>query len=175
MSLSFALEHLSDIPISPSTKVFRCKPHINLNCVGVMQGVNAYFPNIIAPLVFHIFDIQDFDVLIGYPLERLLDEPTGNLDVKLGRTQVSLPIIRAKNTFGEPPVRAEEIQEVVDVSPFEPPESSLDCDAKHFIEEEDDFEETIELPKEELPPPPPPIELKKLPAGLRYAFLHGNS
>ena len=59
------------------------------------------------------------------------------------------------------------------VSPFESPKSSLEKDVKLFIEEEDDLAETIDLPQEEVPTWPP-VELKPLPAGLRYAFLNGD-
>jgi hypothetical protein len=39
-------------------------------------------------LDFHVFAIQDFDVLIGHPLEKLFVDPPkiGELDVKLGET-----------------------------------------------------------------------------------------
>ena len=40
-------------------------------------------------------------------------------------------------------------KEVILVSPFESPESSLEKDAKLFIEEEDDLGETIDLPLKE--------------------------
>jgi hypothetical protein len=56
---------------------------------------------------------------------------------------------------------------------FESPESSLEKDAKLFIEEEDDLGETIDLPSKEVPAPPP-VELKPLSAGVRYAFLNGD-
>ena len=59
------------------------------------------------------------------------------------------------------------------VSPFEFLESSLKKDAKLFIEEEDDLGETIDLPQEEVLARPL-VELKPLPAGLRYAFLNGD-
>ena len=42
-------------------------------------------------------------------------------------------------------------KEVMSVSPFKSPESSLEKDAKLFIEEEDDLGETIDLPQEEAP------------------------
>ena len=38
-------------------------------------------------------------------------------------------------------------KEVMSVSPFESPQSSLDKDAKLFIEEEDDLGKTIHLPQ----------------------------
>jgi hypothetical protein len=64
-------------------------------------------------------------------------------------------------------------EEVMSVMPFETPETSLENDSNFFIEEEDDIGEILKLPKEEVPTPPP-VELKTLPEGLRYAFLHGD-
>jgi len=64
-------------------------------------------------------------------------------------------------------------KEVMSVSPFESPESSLEKHAKPFIEEEDDLGETIDL-YQEVAPTRPLVELKPLPAGLRYAFLNGD-
>ena len=59
------------------------------------------------------------------------------------------------------------------VLPFDSLESSLEKNAKLFIEEEDDLGETINLPQEEAPAWPL-IELKPLPTSLWYAFLNGN-
>jgi hypothetical protein len=64
-------------------------------------------------------------------------------------------------------------KEVMSVLPFDSPKLSLEKDAKLFLEEEDDLGETINLPTEEVPAQPP-VELKPLPASLRYAFLNGN-
>lgn len=57
MSSSFALTYMSDIPLAPSNKTFRYKPRVNLECVGVLQGIHVHFPKVITPLNFHIFDI----------------------------------------------------------------------------------------------------------------------
>ena len=59
------------------------------------------------------------------------------------------------------------------VLPFDSLESSLEKDAKLFVEEEDDLGETFDLPQEEAPASPL-VELKHLPAGLCYAFLNGD-
>ena len=48
--------------------------------------------------------------------------------------------------MAEPLPYSKPSKEVMSVSPFESPESSLEKDAKLFIQEEDDLEETIELP-----------------------------
>jgi hypothetical protein len=64
-------------------------------------------------------------------------------------------------------------KEVMSVSPFESLESSLEQDAKLFVEEEEDLGETIDLPQEEALTRPS-IELKPLLASLYYAFLNGD-
>jgi hypothetical protein len=59
------------------------------------------------------------------------------------------------------------------VTPFDSPESSLEKDTRFFIEDKDDLGETIDLPKEKVSTWPL-VELRPLPAGLRYAFLNGD-
>ena len=60
------------------------------------------------------------------------------------------------------------------VSPFESPNTALEKDGKLFIKEKNDLDETLNLPKEDVPARPL-VELKPLPAGLRYAFLNGDT
>jgi hypothetical protein len=59
------------------------------------------------------------------------------------------------------------------VLPFDFPELSLERDVKLFVEQEDLLGETIDLPQEEVPARLP-VELKPLPAVLRYAFVNGD-
>jgi len=100
--------------------------------------------------------------------------PLGTLDVTLGGKDISLPILRSKDSMTEPTSQEEIIDGVIAILPLETLESSLDNDAELFTEEEDDHDETIELPTHEQPPRQP-IELKPLPSRLRYAFLNDNS
>ena len=90
--------------------------------------------------------------MIGHPLERLLVEPPslGKLDIKLGKDNFSIHITRAKNSVAESLPHLDLPKEVMSVLPFDSPESSLEKDAKLFIEEEDDLGETIDLPIEEV-------------------------
>ena len=62
--------------------------------------------------------------------------------------------------------------EVKGILPFDSLESLLERDVEKFIEEVDDSTEPIDI--SEFESPKPPIELKPLPAGLRYTFLHGD-
>ena len=68
---------------------------------------------------------------------------------------------------------SEPIMEVTRILPFDSPKSLLEKDAEKFIEEEDSPTEPIDISEFETPHRPT-IELKPLPAGLHYAFLHGD-
>ena len=91
--------------------------------------------------------------MIGHPLEKLSVEPPslGALDVKLGRDTFTIPITRAKNSVVESLPYLDLPREVMSVLPFDSPESSLERDAKLFVEEEGNLGETIDLPQEEPP------------------------
>jgi hypothetical protein len=71
----------------------------------------------------------------------------------------------------EPKPKQDLIEEALMASLEEMAQPSFDVE--HFIEEEDEFAEPIELDQNEKPPPPS-IELKPLPPGLKCVFLHNN-
>ena len=116
-----------------------------------MYNLSVHHNNVEMVLDFHVFDIIDFDIMIGHPLEKLfLDPPkTRDLDVKLGRDTFTIPITRAKNLVAESLPHLDLPMEVMSVLPFYSPKSSLEKDVKLFIEEEDDSGETIDIPQEE--------------------------
>ena len=63
---------------------------------------------------FYIFDIMEFDLLIGQPIERLIQEgQTKNLKISLGKNfKLSLPITRSLNTETEPSPEQDPMEEV---------------------------------------------------------------
>ncbi len=124
---------------------------------------------------FHVFEIQDVDILIGLPIEQLLINTSrlGSLKITLGENEFSIPFSRARITLTDPLPEIESAEEVTAVSPHESPEALLEDEDPDFIKEEADPGETLDLPIME-PPPRPPLELKPLPPGLRYAFLHND-
>jgi len=174
VSSGFALTHLGDKTLAPTNLSFRHGPRSIKKGQGVVYNVNIQHEDVDLTLDFHIFDGIGFDVLIGHPLETFFYDAsnTGELDVKIGRNKFSIPFSQARNSIAEPPCSSMP-DEVMSVMPFETPEMSLENDSNFFIEEEDDIGEILKLPKEEVPSPPP-VELKTLPEGLRYAFLHGD-
>ena len=153
MDASFASTYLGNEPLTPTNKTFRIAPRSRLEGLGILHNVSLCHGNVEIILDFHVFDIQDFDIMLGHPLEKLLIEPlkTGELDLKLGRDTFTIPITRAKNSVADTLPHHELPKEVMSVSPFKSPESSLEKDAKLFIKEEDDLGKTIDLPQEEAP------------------------
>ena len=149
MSKSFALTCLGEEPHAPIVKSFRITPQSNLKGLEILHNITLYHGNVEMALDFHVFDIQDFNIMIGHPIEKLfLDPPKiGDLDVKLGRDTFTIPITRSKNSMAESLPHLNLPKEVMSVLPFDSPESSLEKDAKLFVEEEDDLGETIDLPQ----------------------------
>ena len=77
-----------------------------------------------------MFDVQDFDLLIGHPIEKLIaDAPTQNkLEVHLGKKTISVQIARATNSMIEPSLDSEPIKEVKGILLVDSPESLLKKD-----------------------------------------------
>jgi hypothetical protein len=151
MTKSFARTYLGNEQIAPTTKTFRVRSCEKLECLGHLHDVSVYYDNVVMGLDFYVFDVLDFDILIGHPLEKLFADlsKTGELDIKLGMESFSIQVTRAKNSVAEPPPDFTMPMEVMSVAPFESPELSLEKDVESFIEEKDYSGETIELPKEE--------------------------
>jgi hypothetical protein len=176
MSASFALSHLSDNPLLPTSRSLWSGSRSTMEGIGILHVIPVWYDKTELALDFHIFKVQYFDVLIGHPIEKMFQNisPLGTLDVTLGGKDISMPILWSKDSMTEPTPQDETVDEVEAVLPVETPESSLENDAELFTDVEDDHDETFELPTHEQPPHRP-IELKPLPSGLRYAFLNDNT
>jgi hypothetical protein len=127
----------------PTKKTLRNASGPILEGVGIIHDVLLRHDDFEVALDFHVFD-----VLLGHPFKKLFQEAPilGTLDVKLGRETFSIPLYQTKNSPTEFLPQSDLIEEVIAISPFEPSKSSLEKDAKLFIEEEDDLEETLDLP-----------------------------
>ena len=127
-------------------------------------------------LSLYIFDIIEFDQLIGQPIERLIQEgQTGKLNIRLGKNfKLSIPITHSLNTETKPIPEEDLMEEVKAASLDDLIEPNLKDDAQFFIEEEDENPIDPEPLNELLEPPKPSIELKPLPSGLIYVFLNND-
>jgi hypothetical protein len=68
-NLAYTLEYLRS-----------CSSGHILECQGVVSVVTLTIDKIEVNLDFHIFDILDSDLLLGYLLEKLLEASQGSLD-----------------------------------------------------------------------------------------------
>jgi hypothetical protein len=104
MSLVFAHDLSKDMPLASTTKLLKSLsghivPSLRILCVLpiLVNGTKVQ-------LNFYIFDVIEFDLLIGQPIERLIYEgKKGKLNIKLGKNfELSVPITHSLNAKIEP-------------------------------------------------------------------------
>ena len=127
-------------------------------------------------LDFHIFDIPEGVefLLVGRPIEPLVNpnRDRAMLEVKVGREIISVSLVRSCNTIAEARPEQDPLEEAVCTIQEGLTQPSLDDVATHFtLELESDSQSKLDG-EEPLQPTLP--ELKPLPPGLKYAFLHNN-
>ena len=90
------------IPCS-NKQIFLNNPRSILKRHGILHNTTIHHDDAIMALDFHVFDIQDFGILIGHLLEKLFigASKTRDLSIKLGRDTFSIPITRAKNSVAK--------------------------------------------------------------------------
>uniref|UniRef100_A0A0E0JZE8 Uncharacterized protein n=1 Tax=Oryza punctata TaxID=4537 RepID=A0A0E0JZE8_ORYPU len=143
---------VSDRPLEPTAKTFRISTNSTTKGLGIISGVPTWHNSVEAILDFHVFEIFYLDILIGHPIEKLLDVPeTGVLNRKIGRIATFVPEMQSTNSLIEPIPIPEPIEEVLAISPFEPLESTLDESIEEFNQGDDEYGETIDLPKTDQP------------------------
>jgi hypothetical protein len=127
-------------------------------------------------LSFYIFDIMESDLLIGQPIERLIQEgQMRKLKISLEKTfKLSIPITHSLNAETEPIPKEDPMEEVKAASLDDLIEPNREDDAQFFIKEKEENPMEFESLDELLEPPKPTIELKSLPSGLRYVFLNND-
>jgi hypothetical protein len=112
-------------------------------------------------------------LLIGVPFGTLFQERPnqGLLNLKLGSSPIAVSLAHSNNAIVEPKPEQDPIEEVL-VASLEDM-AQLVLDDEHFILEEEELADPVELDPMEVPSQPS-VELKLLPFGLRYVFLNNN-
>jgi hypothetical protein len=124
MSATFAFDCLGDRLLKPTVKTFQISTNSTTEGLGIISGVPTRHNSVEVILDFHVFDISDFDILIGHPIEKLLDMPEfGVHNLNIGRIATSILVLQSINSLTEPLPIPEPIEKVMAVSPFEAPES----------------------------------------------------
>ena len=148
LSSSFASTSFKDEPLAPTTKTFRNVACSILKSEGIACNVSLGHEGFEVALDFYVFDVYDFDILIGHPLEKLcLNISTvGELNIRFERDSLAIPITCSTNSIAESHPQEDQIEKVLAVSSFEISKTFLEEDAELFIQEEDHLEETLDLP-----------------------------
>jgi hypothetical protein len=94
MSVLFAQNFLKDMPLAPTTKLVKSFSERIVPSLEILCALPTFINGIQVLLNFYIFDVVEFNVLIGQPIERLIQEgQTGKLNIKLGKYfELSMPI-----------------------------------------------------------------------------------
>jgi hypothetical protein len=118
MALSFFHQFIKNKPLSPTTKLLKCSSGHVIQSSGILYVLPISIYDMTIHLSFHICDIKEFDLLIGYPLEKLLKEGhTGKLDLFLGKTiKVPLHFSHSIHTKTEPSPEPDPMEEVNEAS-----------------------------------------------------------
>jgi hypothetical protein len=94
-------------------------------------------------LDFHIYDIMDFDLLLGFPLDELLDKYQGSLDHKLRKFDFATSITGPRHPLANPLPNQDPLEKMMHVSPFASSEPILievvDFPTPHENDSEDSF------------------------------------
>ena len=104
MSASFAHDLLKHMPLTPTTKLLKSLSGHILLSLGILYVLPIQVKGIKVHLSFYIFDIIEFDMLIGQPIERLIQEgQIGKLNIRLRKNfKLSIPITHSLNVESEP-------------------------------------------------------------------------
>jgi hypothetical protein len=86
MFASFAHDLLEFMPLTPTTKLLKSPLGHILPSLGILYVLPIQVKETLVHMSFYIFDIIEFDLLIGQPIKRLIQEgQTGKLNIYLGK------------------------------------------------------------------------------------------
>jgi hypothetical protein len=86
MSEFLAKNFLGNMPLVPTNKLFKSPSGFIFECCGIVRGVPIKINETDVHLDFHIYTILDFDLIMGYPSEKLFQEKSshGSLSEEFG-------------------------------------------------------------------------------------------
>jgi len=67
MYVSFAFAYFGNESFAPTNKSLRNNPWSVLKGHGILHNTTIHHDDVVMALDLHVFDIQDFDILIGHP------------------------------------------------------------------------------------------------------------
>ena len=104
-------------PLTPTDKYFKSPSGLYFECRGIARNVPITIDKIEMHLDFYIYDILDFDLLLGLPLEKLLASH-GSLDEKLREIGSATATPHLENLSARPLPEQNSLEEMMHTSPF---------------------------------------------------------
>ena len=132
---------LGSVSLKPSGKLFESCPQGRiLECWGIAIAVPITIEKIEVNLDFHIFDVLDFDLLIGYPLENIHHSPLGSLH-KLGEMTSASPCL--ENSLAKPCPKQKPLKEMYEQISSSSIEFEPLLSSPHFVAPDHDRDTTM--------------------------------
>jgi hypothetical protein len=72
MNTTFAQDLLKDMPLAPTTKLLKSLSGDIVPSLGILYALPIFVNETQVLLNFYIFDVMEFDLLIGQPIEKLI-------------------------------------------------------------------------------------------------------
>ena len=85
---------IGSMPLDPTDKLLRWPSGLFFECRWIARAVPVNIDKIKVRLDFYVYPIVDFELLIGFPLENLLQETStqGSLSYDSGQTTLTTPV-----------------------------------------------------------------------------------
>jgi len=85
---------LGNMPLVPTNKFFKSPSGLIFECSEIVRAMPIEIDRTVVHLDFHIFAILEFDLFIGFPFEKIIQEKrlNGALIKKLGKIASAAPI-----------------------------------------------------------------------------------
>jgi len=105
-------------PLTSTDNYFRSPSGLFFKCRGIARDVPIIINKIEVYLDFHTFDILDFDLLLGYPLEKLLTSFQGRLDELLRETASTTSTSCSEDLLAKHFPKQDPLEEMMHISQF---------------------------------------------------------
>ena len=126
--------------LTPTTKLLKSLSGQILPSEGIFHLIPIKVDETKVYLSFYVFDIWEFDLLIGHPIERLLYERRkGSISVNLGKSiNQSILITRSLHVKTELSPEQDSMEEIMVASLLEASDKDLEEDAQDFVQDEEE-------------------------------------
>ena len=126
--------------LTPTTKLLKSLSGQILPSEGIFHLIPIKVDKTKVYLSFYVFDIWEFDLLTGHPIERLLHEGRkGSINVSLRKSiNLSIPITRSIHVKTELSPEQDPMEEIMAVSLLEASDKDLKEDAQDFSQDEEE-------------------------------------